>query len=290
MRLVHFETDGVRRVGIALEDGVCDLDDPLGDLASDPIRFLGAGPGALESARDRAARPRRVVTWDQARLLAPVPRPGKFLAIGLNYADHLAETGAKAPEFPVFFTKQPTCVIGPGEQIEIPVVSDMVDYEGELGVVIGTRCRNVDRGNALSVVAGYTIVNDVSVRDWQAKSPTMMIGKSFDTHGPMGPWIVTPEDIGDPHDLPLRTIVSGEKRQDASTAGMLFDVRDQIATLSAAMTLEPGDVISTGTPAGVGAAMRPPRFLTAGDTVRIEIDGIGHLENPVGPARAIDPE
>ena len=217
----------------------------------------------------------------EVTLLAPVARPPKFLAIGFNYADHTAEFDAAPPAFPLFFNKQSTCVIGPGQGIEVPPESPMVDYEGELGVVIGERCRRVPEADALAVVAGYLIVNDVSVRDWQGRSPTMTLGKSWDTHGPMGPWLTTADEVPDPQALRLRTIVSGETLQDASTADMVTTVAQQIAVLSTVMTLEVGDVIATGTPAGVGLARTPARWLVPGDVVRVEIDGLGALENPV---------
>jgi 2-keto-4-pentenoate hydratase/2-oxohepta-3-ene-1,7-dioic acid hydratase in catechol pathway len=225
-----------------------------------------------------------VLAVDAVRLLAPIARPPKFLAIGFNYLDHINETGAAKPEFPVFFNKQSTCVIGPGTAIEIPAASTLVDYEGELGVVIARECRRVSVDEALSYVAGYLIVNDVSVRDWQFRAPTMTLGKSFDTHGPIGPWLTTADEIADPQALTIRTWVSGELLQDGRTADMVTTVAEQIALLSTACTLEPGDVLATGTPAGVGVARNPPRWLVAGDTVRIEIDGLGALENPVTAA------
>jgi 2-keto-4-pentenoate hydratase/2-oxohepta-3-ene-1,7-dioic acid hydratase in catechol pathway len=210
-----------------------------------------------------------------------VPRPPKFLAIGLNYAAHVEESGMQRPEHPLFFNKQSTCVVGPGADIHVPRVSTMVDYEGELAFVIGRRCRHVSAADAADVIAGYTIVNDVSVRDWQLRTPTMTMGKSFDTHGPTGPWIVTGDELGDPHSLRLQTWVNGELRQDARTDDLIFDCYEQVEHLSTAFTLEPGDLVATGTPAGVGMAMQPPRWLVPGDVVRIEIEGIGTLENPV---------
>ena len=281
MRLAHFRHGGDARMGVVAGDRVCDLRVAAPGTPTDPLGLLAAGDEGMAAARHAAEGDAGWLPLDDVTLLAPVPRPGKFVAIGLNYRDHIAEIGGTAPEFPVFFTKQSTCVVGPGDGIEVPDVSSMVDYEGELAVVIGRRCRHVDAGDFERVIAGYTIVNDVTVRDWQLMAPTMMIGKSFDTHGPMGPWIVTPDEIGDPHDLRIRTTVSGDVLQDASTSEMIFDVGRQIEVLSTAMTLEPGDVISTGTPAGVGIARQPQRWLAAGDTVRIEIDRIGALENPV---------
>ena len=216
------------------------------------------------------------------RMLAPVV-PRKYLAIGLNYADHIAESGMEAPEFPVFFNKQITCVAGPGDDVHMPRVSKLLDYEGELAIVIGTRCRHVPEESAHEVIAGYTIANDVSVRDWQLRTPTMTMGKSFDTHGPLGPWVVTADELGDPHRLGIRTYVNGDLRQDGDTSQMIYDCFQQVAHLSEAFTLEPGDVIATGTPAGIGAVRQPfpEGLLKVGDTVRIEIDGIGTLENTV---------
>jgi 2-keto-4-pentenoate hydratase/2-oxohepta-3-ene-1,7-dioic acid hydratase in catechol pathway len=186
------------------------------------------------------------------RLEAPVPRPGKVLAIGMNYADHIRETGRTAPEHQVWFAKQATCIAGPHDPIEIPKASSQVDFEAELCVVIGRRCRHVPRDRAMEVIAGFMCGNDVSVRDWQARTPTMMMGKGFDTHGPTGPWIVTPEEIADPQALGVRCLVNGQVMQDASTAEMIFGIAAQIEHLTTAFTLEPGDVIFTGTPAGVG--------------------------------------
>ncbi|HTP23765.1 MAG TPA: fumarylacetoacetate hydrolase family protein [Solirubrobacteraceae bacterium] len=219
---------------------------------------------------------------EAVRLLAPV-QPRKYLAIGLNYADHIAESGMDTPGYPVFFNKQVTCVVGPDDDVHMPRVSSLLDYEGELAVVIATRCRHVPVARAHEVIAGYTIANDVSVRDWQVRSPTMTMGKSFDTHGPLGPWLVTPDELRDPHDLTIRTYVNDELRQDGNTGEMIYNCFQQIAHLSAAFTLEPGDVIATGTPAGIGAARQPfPQgLLKVGDVVRVEIDGIGELSNTV---------
>jgi 2-keto-4-pentenoate hydratase/2-oxohepta-3-ene-1,7-dioic acid hydratase in catechol pathway len=212
------------------------------------------------------------------RALDPVPRPPKFFAIGLNYADHARESGLALPDFPIVFTKAPTCVIGHGEDIVRPRVSTQLDYEGELAFVIGERCRHVARGDAAGVIAGYTIVNDVSVRDWQMRTSQWNLGKSFDTHGPMGPWLV--DDV-DPHALDIRTWVNGELRQESNTRELIFDCFALVEVLSTVCTLEPGDLVATGTPAGVGMAMDPPRWLAAGDVVRIEIEGLGALENRV---------
>jgi 2-keto-4-pentenoate hydratase/2-oxohepta-3-ene-1,7-dioic acid hydratase in catechol pathway len=289
MRLLRFTTDdaGAPRLGALRPGGdttVVDLS-PTGrpdDLAA----VLAASPRAIDELRADLDRP-GLPTHDLAavRLLAPVPRPPKFLAIGLNYADHVAESATmlERPEHQLWFNKQSTCVIGPGEAIHVPKASSVVDYEGELAFVIGRRCRHVPAARAAEVIAGYTIVNDVSVRDWQRRTPTMTMGKSFDTHGPMGPWVVTADELpgGDPHGLRLRTWVDDQLVQDSTTDHLIFDCWQMVEHLSTAFTLEPGDVISTGTPGGVGIARTPPLLLKDGMRVRIEVEGIGTLENPV---------
>jgi 2-keto-4-pentenoate hydratase/2-oxohepta-3-ene-1,7-dioic acid hydratase in catechol pathway len=265
MRIARFEHEGRIAIGRVDGDDVVVLDAP-------DVVTAATGDGRETGARLAVAA---------VRLLAPVPRPPKFLAIGLNYADHVSETGRDRPEFPLFFNKQSTCVTGPFDPIVLPAASDFVDYEGELGVVIGRTARRVAAADAEAVVAGYLVVDDVSARDWQARAATMTLGKSFDTHGPIGPWLVTPDEVGDPHGLRLRTWVNDELLQDADTGQMLYDVWEQIETLSTACTLEAGDVIATGTPAGVGVARTPPIKLAPGDTVRIEIERVGAIENPV---------
>ncbi|MGF1457135.1 MAG: fumarylacetoacetate hydrolase family protein [Alphaproteobacteria bacterium] len=268
------------RPGVIFDDGIADLQ-ALEQVAERTLMaLLAAGPDALESLAVLGGIAPRLDP-DTVRLTAPIPRPGKLLGIGLNYLDHVRETGREPPAHQIWFNKQTTCVIGPNDPIRIPPVSDMVDYEGELAVVIGRRCRRVPAARAREVIAGYMVGNDVSVRDWQRRTPTMILGKSFDSHGPQGPWMVTADDIPDPQALRIRTWVNDDLRQDASTAEMIFSIAEQIETLSTVCTLEPGDVIFTGTPAGVGMAMDPPGFVKAGDTVRIEISGIGTLSNPV---------
>jgi 2-keto-4-pentenoate hydratase/2-oxohepta-3-ene-1,7-dioic acid hydratase in catechol pathway len=272
------------RTGVVHGEEVVDLTDPEIGLPADMIDLLVGGEGALDRARNAPRSGARRLSLDAVDLLAPVPKPPKVLAMGLNYAAHVAEMGRQPPEHQVWFNKQRTCVVGPGAAIEIPPVSEQVDYEGELAFVIGRPARQVPAAEAASVIAGYTVMNDVSVRDWQARTPTWTLGKSFDTHGPMGPWIVTGDELGDPSGRWLRTWVNDELRQDATTDDMLFDCAAMVELLSVAFSLEPGDVITTGTPPGVGAGFDPPRWLEAGDVVRIEIEGIGALENPVvGP-------
>lgn len=258
-------------------DEVVDLSEA--DAPQEPARALDAiGQGGLEALAVDAPR----LSLADVQLLSPAT-PRKYLAIALNYADHIAEMGMEAPEVPVFFNKQVTCVVGPGADVHMPKVSTFLDYEAELAVVIGKRCRHVPVERAHEVIAGYTCANDLSVRDWQGRARTMTLGKSFDTHGPLGPWLVTPEEVGDPQDLRIRCYVDDEPRQDASTAEMVFDCFQQVSHLSEAFTLEPGDVIATGTPAGVGLGRKPVRenILHVGQTVRVEIERIGELVNTV---------
>lgn len=280
MKLVTFTHNDQTRVGVVVDDSVVDcFGNP--QLPVSLAELLSQGPNALDALRTLADSGKHRLPLSAVRLEAPVPRPAKFLAISLNYADHIAETGKERPEYPSFFSKHSNCIIGPGAAIQRPRVSDKLDYEGELAFVIGQRCRHVPLAQAAGVIAGFTIANDVSVRDWQARSPTMMIGKSFDTCGPLGPWLVTPDEVGDPHQLSIRTWVDGELRQSANTGQMIFNCYEMIAYLSQAMTLEPGDVISTGTPAGVGVKMQPRGYLKPGQTVRIQIEKIGELINTV---------
>ena len=217
----------------------------------------------------------------EAKLLPPVGAPPAILAVGLNYRAHAEEGGREVPSTPVIFTKHHNCVIGPGDGIHIPrAAPDKVDYEGELAIVIGKRCRHVPKDRAHEIIAGYTVMNDVSVRDWQRASPTMLMGKSWDTHGPIGPWMATSDQI-DPHNLQLTTRVNDEIRQNSRTDDLIFDCFDIVEHLSTAFTLEAGTVIATGPPAGVGLYWDPPKMLKAGDEVSITIEGIGTLTNPV---------
>jgi 2-keto-4-pentenoate hydratase/2-oxohepta-3-ene-1,7-dioic acid hydratase in catechol pathway len=280
MRLCRFEAAGrAPALGIVEGDEVVDLSG-AGVPAEPAAALAESGRDGIERAAVGA--PRR--TLGDVRLLAPA-QPRKYLAIALNYADHIAEMGMEAPEVPVFFNKQVTCVVGPGARVHMPKVSTLLDYEAELALVIGERCRHVPVERAHEVIAGYTCANDLSVRDWQGRAQTMTIGKSFDTHGPLGPWLVTADELGDPHDLRIRCLVNEEVRQDASTGEMVFDCFQQVSHLSEAFTLEPGDVIATGTPSGVGIGRKPIRenVLHVGDTVRMEIEGIGELVNTVVP-------
>ena len=280
MKLATFTYQNQTRLGAVIENHIVD---GLADasLPTDMIEFLEQDDGALQKMQALILSEQNRIPLADVKLLAPIPRPRKFLGIGLNYADHVDETGLEKPEYPMFFTKQSSCVIGQGDAIQIPPVSEKVDYEGELAFVIGKKCKNVSVENAHDMIAGFTIVNDVTVRDWQFRTPTWTIGKSFDTHGPMGPWIVTADEISNPHALNLKTWVDDELRQNSNTCYMMFNCYEMIAYLSQAMTLDVGDVISTGTPSGVGVKMKPRGYLKAGQVVKIEIEGIGTLVNSV---------
>jgi len=257
---------------------VTSLSDRIAAMPKDMIGLIAAW-GEL-SRKVEGTTPAGDYKLSEVRLLAPVPRPGKVLGIGLNYADHIAEAGMKRPEHQLWFAKAVTAVGGPFDPIQRPVVSTALDYEAELVFVVGKRCRHVPVERAHEAIFGYCAGNDVSIRDWQMRTGQFTLGKSFDTHAPFGPFIVTPDEI-DPRNLGIRTFVNGEKRQDSNTKHLIFDCAAQAAHLSQVMTLEPGDVMFTGTPGGVGMAMKPPRFLKAGDRVRVEIDGIGAIESVV---------
>ncbi len=280
MKLATFTSGGSTRIGAVEGDEIVDLSRAAPDLPRDMLGLLEGGRAALLAAH-AALGPGPRLPLTRVRLEAPIARPPKFLGVGLNYADHVAESGVEPPQHPTIFNKQSTCVVGPTDAIHVPRASHVVDYEGELGFVIGRRCRHVSRDDAPDAIAGYLVVNDVSVRDWQLRVPTWTMGKSFDTHGPIGPWIATSDELPDPHQLRLRTWVNGELRQESNTKELIFDCFALVEHLSTAFTLEPGDVIATGTPAGVGIGMQPPQLLRAGDSVRIEVEGIGAIENPV---------
>lgn len=287
MRLVSFVHEGHIRLGALPTAGprelVFDLNRIEPRLPGQMIAFLESGETALAlAAKALAAAPLEAgIALDGVTLKAPIPRPGKIIAIGQNYLAHAAEAKTGASAYPIIFAKYNNTVIGPGEPIVLPKLSQKVDYEGELAVVMGKRCKAVPVSEALTCVGGYTVTNDVSARDYQHLTSQWTVGKSFDTFAPMGPALVTADEVGDPQNLNLRVTIGGEELQSANTREMIFPVAQLIATISAVMTLEPGDVISTGTPEGIGGARTPPRWLRPGDVVRVEVDGIGVLENPV---------
>jgi 2-keto-4-pentenoate hydratase/2-oxohepta-3-ene-1,7-dioic acid hydratase in catechol pathway len=308
MRLITFDAGQGGRPGVGLDAAsILDLDAALARapaIGQAPFgslhELIGRGGAALEAIEQLLAMAAdgeldaAKVPLAQARVLAPIPRPAKnVFCVGRNYVEHIAE-GARAqrialdlPEFPVFFSKPPTTVIGPGDAIPVqPQVSTKIDYEVELAVVIGRRGSNIKASEALDHVFGYTIVNDVTARDLQRRHGGQFLkGKGLDGSCPMGPAVVTRDEITDPGQLAIRLWVNDELRQDGNTRDMIFPIAELIASLSEGLTLEPGDLLATGTPSGVGYAMSEPQFLKDGDVVRCEIEGIGRLENPVTEVR-----
>lgn len=270
MKFVTFEADGVTGFGRVVDDHVV----PMGD---DLVAYL----------RDGVAQDRDPIPLSSVRLRAPIPVPGKVLAVGPNYFEHVKEARQAVPpdaDHLIVMAKFANSVIGPDDAIEIPSATEQADYEAELALVIGRRAREVSPAEALDHVAGYLCANDVSARDLQfelAGMAGLIRGKAIDTFFPIGPWIVTPDEVGDPQDLRLRCLVNGEVLQDTSTSDMLFGVAEIVSTLSRTITLEPGDVIATGSPPGIGFGRDPQRFLQEGDDVVVEIDRVGTLRNPV---------
>ena len=279
MKLVNFLYKGEKNIGALLDDGVCSFKsisdkysismlefiEQMDDLSPKVSKFINSNP--------------EVIPLSEIEFLPVIEQPGKVLAVGLNYKDHAKETGMDLPKVPMIFTKQSTSVLGHQGEIHKPKVSDAVDYEGEMAFVIGKKCRHVNKEDALDVIAGVTICNDVSVRDWQIASPTFTMGKSFDTHCPIGPYIVTMDEISDIHNLKIKTYVNDELRQDSCTDQLIFDCFDLIEHITKAFTLEPGDIIATGTSSGVGVVLG--KYLVPNDVVRIELENVGILENKV---------
>ena len=313
MRLVTFEDEPRHhRLGAVAEGLVVDLnaacralmeergerragERALEAVPPEMVAFLEAGERAMNAAREALALVARLGAdgarerglarrAESVRLRAPVPRPTKLILVGLNYRDHAKEAGFKIPEVPTFFSKYANCVIGPGDAVRIPKVSSMIDYEGEFALVIGRAGRDIPPARAMEYVAGYTIMNDVSCRDYQMKTGQWMIGKTFDTFAPMGPYLVTRDEIPDPHNLEISLYLNGRRMQHSNTRNLIFKTEHVVSYLSQIFTFEPGDVISTGTPAGVGYTRKPPVFMKPSDQVRVEVEGLGALENPVEAA------
>lgn len=278
MKLVRFTAQGRTRIGKVEGQQVIDLTDVAGEESS--MRQLICDLPQLRMALEDVNGPAYPLA--DVRLEAPIHDPQKFLGIGMNYRKHAEEArlaGIPIPESQLWFNKQVSCIVGPFDEVEKPQASDKMDYEIELGVVIGTRCRHIAAKDAASVIAGYLIVNDVSARDWLHKSPTFTLGKSFDTFGPIGPWLTTADEIADPLALEMKLYINDELRQYSLSGDMIYNLYQQIEYLSTVMTLEPGDILATGTPSGIGA----PKglFLKPGDVMRLEIEGLGQIENPV---------
>jgi 2-keto-4-pentenoate hydratase/2-oxohepta-3-ene-1,7-dioic acid hydratase in catechol pathway len=278
MKLARFTHNGSTRIGKVVGDQVIDLSGVSGVTGS--MRSLLTDLPALRSVLEACDSP--AFPLADVVLEAPVNDPQKYLAIGMNYqahADEAAAAGIPIPTSQLWFNKQVSCINGPYADVDLPKASEKLDYEAELGVVIGKRCRHVSREDARSVIAGYVVTNDFTARDWQFRSPTYTLGKSFDSHGPIGPWLTTDDEVADPHALEMWLTVNGVEMQRTITGDMIYDIYDQIAYLSTVMTLEPGDILATGTPAGVGIASGS--FLQPGDVVRVEVAGLGSIENKI---------
>ena len=283
MRLVTVATDQGPRACAVLQGQYVDLDQADPELPSSVKEFLALGPAVQQRTWAAITRGKVIYDPERVRLLPPIPDPRKIICIGLNYRDHAAESGVPVPSEPVLFSKYPTALIGHLDKIVLPRVSHEVDYEAELVVVIGRGGRHIAREKAREHIGGYTIGHDVSARDWQLNKPSKqwMAGKTFDTFAPTGPELVTPDEIPDPQNLGIRLRLNGQTMQDSNTQQLVFGVDELIAYLSQIFTLEPGDLIFTGTPPGVGMARKPPVWLKPGDVVEVEIDHLGTLRNTV---------
>ena len=287
MKLVTFSHKEIIKIGALKDELISDFSES--SLPKNMINFIELGQNGIDQANDLIEKGKNRISISDVNLLAPISRPNKILAVGLNYKEHkdeVAETAAKTigkaqEKYPNIFNKQNSSVVGPYDLIHRPRASEFLDYEGELGFVIGKKCRHVPYDSAANVIYGYTVVNDVTIRDWQMRGPpmTMTMGKSWDTHCPFGPYLVTSDEVGDPHNLKLETHVNGELRQSASTSDLIFDCFTLVEYLSTAFTLEPGDLIPTGTPAG--SAVMTRNWLKADDEVKIEIEKLGFIKNKV---------
>jgi 2-keto-4-pentenoate hydratase/2-oxohepta-3-ene-1,7-dioic acid hydratase in catechol pathway len=284
MRLATIQTSSGPRAVVRHGDAYIDLHATDATLPASVRGLLAAGPEAMKAAAAAVSRPEAVrIPVREAKLLPPVPDPAKIVCVGLNYRDHAAESGVPIPKEPVLFSKYATALVGPDEPIVLPAVSQKVDYEAELVIVLGRGGRHLSKEAAAGHIAGYTIGHDVSARDWQLEKDgkQWMVGKTFDTFAPLGPELVTADEVGDPHNLAIRLRLNGETMQNSTTRQMIFSTPEVVAYLSQVFTLEPGDLIYTGTPPGVGFARKPPVFLKGGDMVEVEIEKLGVLRNPI---------
>jgi 2-keto-4-pentenoate hydratase/2-oxohepta-3-ene-1,7-dioic acid hydratase in catechol pathway len=297
MRLVTYRIASEPHIGVLSDELIVDVGRALAragqsalpasmrellTLGNSALAEIGSAVGeALKSVSSATPEYGLFVPVREAILDTPVSDPSKIICVGRNYADHVKEVGASRPDRAVFFTRFPQTLVCPGGPVWLPKASDELDWEGELAVVIGKQGRHVAAKDAYSIIAGYSILNDVSVRDFQLRTPQYTSGKNFDATAPFGPSIVTVDEIPDPHALTIETLVNGERMQYARTSEMLFSIPELIADITEWTTLRPGDVIATGTPEGVGGQRKPPRFLVVGDTVTVRISGIGELSNPV---------
>jgi 2-keto-4-pentenoate hydratase/2-oxohepta-3-ene-1,7-dioic acid hydratase in catechol pathway len=289
MKLVTFRRSGsAPEPGVAVDDRVIGLSGAGYRSLLDIIENWGTAKSVVETYVANAPQ-EAVSKAADITLLAPIPRPRKVICVGLNYRDHAAESKMEIPSVPTIFSKFATSVIGPGEQIVLPKNSAKPDYEAEFAFVIGRHGRHVPADRWQEHVFGYTIVNDVSARDFQMATSQWLMGKTFDTFAPIGPWIVTSDEIADPHQLDIKMTISGEVLQNSNTRELIFRIPELVGYLSSVFTLEPGDIVSTGTPAGVGFGHKPPRWLRAGDECAVYVEGIGELRNPVVAESKISP-
>lgn len=282
MKLVRFGPAGSEKPGLVDSAG------KIRDLSAHVADFAGSALDPLALAKLKAIDPATLpLAPNGVRLGPPVAGTRNFVAIGLNYADHAKETGQELPAEPILFNKAPTCICGPNDDIMYPKDSDRMDWECEIAFVIGKRARYVEEKDALSYIAGYTICNDVSERRWQVKRNGQWVkGKSAETFGPLGPWLVTTDEMPDPHNLAMSLDVNGDRKQTGSTATMIFQIPKLLAYVTEFMVLEAGDVITTGTPPGVGSAKKPPEYLKAGDNLVLKIEGLGEQRATVVPFKA----
>jgi 2-keto-4-pentenoate hydratase/2-oxohepta-3-ene-1,7-dioic acid hydratase in catechol pathway len=289
MKLATYTNNGITRIGAITDNGLVDLNSADASLPVDMLTLLEGGDEMMATAREAISRAETTTALSDIKLACPLPNPPRIFAVALNYMDHFYEVPEsvrdahkiKPPEIPVIFNKQTTSANGPYDPVDLPEESSQLDYEGELAVVIGKTCRRVPQDRAFEVIAGYTVLNDVTIRDWQLATPTMTMGKSWDSHCPMGPVIVTSDEIPEPENLRVTTSVDGEVRQSFNTKDMIFGIAKQIQHISTAITLLPGDIIATGTSAGVALFRDGQPFLKEGQKVKVEIEKIGYIENPV---------
>ena len=287
MKLVTFSDNHSTRIGVRIQRDdqyfILDLSEAAPELPGGMLQFLEMGEAALAAARQAivGAQEGSIIPESQVRLRAPIPRPGKIICVGLNYRDHAEEGGRAIPDYPTIFSKYANTVIGPGDSILIPRVSSKIDFEVELAVVMGKKARYVEEENAFDYVAGYTILNDVTARDFQRLTSQWTVGKSFDTFAPMGPALVTRDELANPGSLDISLQLNGQTMQSSNTSKLIFSIPHLIRFLTQGITLEPGDIISTGTPAGVGVFRDKQIFLKPGDEVKLHIQSIGELTNPV---------
>jgi 2-keto-4-pentenoate hydratase/2-oxohepta-3-ene-1,7-dioic acid hydratase in catechol pathway len=281
MKLVTFRRgNGAPETGVVVEQNVIALS---GAGITDMIAVLGGGRQVMAQVENWVYQPpvESIVPVSNVTLMAPLPRPPKLICVGLNYRDHAIESKMEIPKVPTIFSKFPSCVIGPGDSVVLPRNSTRPDYEAEFAFVIGKGGRHIPAGHWREHVFGYTLINDISARDFQMATTQWLMGKTFDTFAPMGPWLVTADEIADPHALDISMEIGGEILQKSNTRELIFKIPELIEYLSSVVTLESGDVVSTGTPAGVGSARTPPRYLKAGDQMVVRVEGIGELRNPV---------